>query len=89
MDAYIADEDMVQLLQRAIDVEEVRWAMLHGLSRNRFNRLDISDTMKLTGYQPQHDLGIENPRLAELELWQTLSSHNLKGGLKSEIRNDA
>lgn len=88
MDAFISDQDMVQLLQRAIDVEGVQWAMLHGLSRNRFNRMDISDTMKLVGYEPQHDLAAENPRLKDLDFWHTLSRHNLKGGLKSGIRED-
>ncbi len=56
LDAWVSDRDLCQLIQRCIDVENLKFAILHGLSDNRFKRLDISDARVLVGYEPQDDL---------------------------------
>ena len=89
LDAFVSQRDLNQLIQRCIDVENVQFAILHGLSNNRFKRLDISDARQLVGYDPEDDLTEENPRLKELKLGETLSSHNLAdGGQESGIREE-
>ncbi len=77
LDAFVSWRDLNQLLQRCIDVENLRFAVLHGLSNNRFKRLDISDARELVGYAPQDDLTQENPELKALHLAEVVSSHSL------------
>jgi UDP-glucose 4-epimerase len=90
LDAFVSHRDLHQLLARAIDVENLQFAIVHGLSDNRFKRLDISDARALLGYAPQDDLTAENPRLAPLALDKTLSSHSVsdesqKSGIREEL----
>ncbi len=90
LDAFVSQRDLNQLIQRSIDVENVKFAILHGLSNNRFKRLDISDARQLVGYDPQDDLTEENPRLKTLNLSETVSAHNLSGdeqqsGIREEL----
>jgi hypothetical protein len=35
--------------------DDMQYAIVHGLSDNRFKRLDISHTREILGYQPTHD----------------------------------
>jgi NAD(P)-dependent dehydrogenase (short-subunit alcohol dehydrogenase family) len=88
LDAWVSRRDLTQLIQRSIDAEEIRWAVFHGLSNNRFKRLDISDARTLVGYDPQDDLTEEHPRVADLDLQETLSAHNRSDGQESGIRNE-
>ena len=89
LDAFVSHRDLNQLLHRCIDVENLRFAILHGISDNRFKRLDISDARELVGYAPQDDLTEENPKLKELHLSETVSAHNLQDkGQKSGLRED-
>ncbi|HVF09633.1 MAG TPA: NAD(P)-dependent oxidoreductase [Abditibacteriaceae bacterium] len=89
LDAFVSQRDLNQLINRCIDVENVKFAVLHGLSNNRFKRLDISDARELVGYDPQDDLTEENPQLKALHLSETLSTHSVSGGnQKSGIREE-
>ena len=88
LDAWVSRRDLTQLIQRSIDAEEIRWAVFHGLSNNRFKRLDISDARTLGGYDPQDDLTEEHPRVADLDLQETLSAHNRSDGQESGIRKE-
>jgi UDP-glucose 4-epimerase len=89
LDAFVSQRDLNQLIERCIDVEGIKFAILHGLSDNRFKRLDISDARALVGYQPQDDLTEENPQLKQLRLGETVGSHSLADGQKpSGIRNE-
>ncbi len=90
LDAFVSQRDLNQLIERCIDVENLQFAILHGLSDNRFKRLDISDARALVGYAPQDDLTDENPRLKELRLGETVSAHNLsderqQSGIREEL----
>jgi UDP-glucose 4-epimerase len=89
LDAFVSQRDLNQLIERCIDVEIIKFAILHGLSDNRFKRLDISDARALVGYRPLDDLTEENPRLKELRLGETVTSHSRADGEKpSGIRNE-
>lgn len=68
LDAFVSDRDLNQLLQRSIDVENLQFAVVHGLSDNRFKRLDISEARVHLGYAPEDDATQENRRLQELRL---------------------
>ena len=89
LDAFVSKRDLNQLIERCIDAETLQFAILHGLSDNRFKRLDISDARYLVGYTPQDDLTELNPRLQELHLSDTLQDHNRsQGDQESGIRDD-
>jgi nucleoside-diphosphate-sugar epimerase len=91
LDAFVSHRDLNQLINRCIDVENVKFAILHGLSNNRFKRLDISDARELVGYDPQDDLTELNPKLKELNLGGTVQSHGMivdGGEQHSGLRED-
>ncbi|HEU5102297.1 MAG TPA: NAD(P)-dependent oxidoreductase [Roseiflexaceae bacterium] len=89
LDAWVSQRDLNQLIERCIDVANITFAILHGLSDNRFKRLDISDARALVGYQPQDDLTEENPKLKELRLGETVSAHSRADhGQESGIREE-
>jgi nucleoside-diphosphate-sugar epimerase len=89
LDAFVSQRDLNQLIQRCIDVESISFAILHGLSDNRFKRLDISDARALVGYQPQDDLTEENPKLKQLQLGEQVSAHSMADGERpSGIRDE-
>jgi uronate dehydrogenase len=52
---YVSARDLHQLLVRCIDVPAITFAIVHGLSENRFKRLDLTFTRDLLGYTPQDD----------------------------------
>ena len=67
LSAWVSERDMNQLFARAIEADdELMYAILHGVSDNRFKRLDIRKTRELVGYAPQDnsfdffDTGIDN-----------------------------
>lgn len=89
LDAFVSERDLNQLIQRSIDVENIRFAILHGLSDNRFKRLDISDARELVGYDPQDDLARENPLLGAISKAENIRSHSMSGDQQeSGIRED-
>ncbi len=89
LDAFVSQRDLNQLINRCIDVDNLRFAIFHGLSNNRFKRLDISDARELVGYEPQDDLTRENPRLKPLALDAALRDHNQGDSTtESGIRED-
>jgi len=53
--AFVSPRDLCDLLVHCIEVPDVRFAIVHGISDNRFQRLDITATRELLGYQPQDD----------------------------------
>ncbi len=53
--AYVSERDLNQLLVRCIETPDIPFAIVHGISNNRFKRLDLSSTKRLLGYQPQDD----------------------------------
>lgn len=55
MTFFISEADLCQLFDRCIETPDIRFAIVHGLSNNRFNRMDLTSTRALLGYQPQDD----------------------------------
>ncbi|CAF1445565.1 unnamed protein product, partial [Rotaria sordida] len=54
MNSWLSQPDAVHLFERCIDAPlTVKFAIVHGLSRNTFNRMDINSTCELLGYDPQ------------------------------------
>ena len=51
----VTPRDLNQLLVRAIEVENVSYAVVHGLSNNRFTAYDVSTARELLSYTPQDD----------------------------------
>jgi nucleoside-diphosphate-sugar epimerase len=89
LDAWVSRRDLHQLIGKSIDNETLKFAVLHGLSDNRFKRLDISDARELLGYAPQDDLTEVNPKLKGLNLRENVHAHNLKDeGQKSGLREE-
>jgi dTDP-4-dehydrorhamnose reductase len=91
VDAWVSRRDLNQLIERCIDVVELRFAVFHGLSNNRFKRLDISDARQLVGYAPVDDLTEVNPRLKKLRLREKVGGHNVqdepeKSGIREELK---
>ena len=55
LSAWLSPRDAVQLLQRSVEVEGVKHLIAHGVSNNRFKRLDLSQTTQVLGYLAQDD----------------------------------
>jgi nucleoside-diphosphate-sugar epimerase len=56
LDIVITQRDMSQLIHRCIVApDSVKYAIVHGVSNNRFNRLGLEETRALLGYEPQDD----------------------------------
>lgn len=89
LDGFVSHRDLNQLIQRSIDAENITFAVFHGLSNNRFKRLDISDARELVGYEPQDDSTALNPQVKDLRLSETVSTHSgIADGSESGIRED-
>lgn len=52
---YVSARDLQHLLIRCIEAPDISFAIAHGLSDNRFTRLDLTSTRELLGYTPQDD----------------------------------
>jgi nucleoside-diphosphate-sugar epimerase len=90
LDHFVSHADLCRLIECAIEADDsLRWAILHGLSENRFKRLDLTDTRRLVGYAPQDDAAALNPGLAavlpdELEPGD-VSSPRQESGLRDDL----
>lgn len=90
LDAWVSQRDLNQLINLCIDDETIRFAIFHGLSDNRFKRLDISDARERIGYAPVDDSTEEIPSVKELHLKQRVPAHNLadksqNSGIQEEL----
>lgn len=56
LDIILTLEDLARLIVASIEApDDLRFGIFHGLSNNRWNRLDISDTRSVLGYAPEDD----------------------------------
>jgi uronate dehydrogenase len=56
LDIFVSQRDLSQLLHKCILApREVDYAILNGLSDNRFKRMDIEEARRLVGYAPEDD----------------------------------
>ena len=90
LDLFVSKRDLRQLVEKCIDVENLRWAVFHAVSNNRFKRLDISDARELVGYHPQDDAAEINPKLKALKLNENQHTASLRdrwqrSGLREQL----
>lgn len=88
MDAFVSERDLTQLLQKCIDDDKLKFAVVHGLSDNRFKRMDISSARELLGYEPQDDFTELNEELRRLDLDRVSSHSGVRDAGKSGLRNE-
>jgi nucleoside-diphosphate-sugar epimerase len=56
LDRVITHEDLMRLISASIDASnDIRFGIFHGVSNNRWKRLDISTTRAVLKYEPQDD----------------------------------
>jgi nucleoside-diphosphate-sugar epimerase len=56
LDRVLTYEDLTQLVRASIDAPDtLRFGIFHGVSNNRWKRLDISDAREQLGYTPEDD----------------------------------
>lgn len=55
LSAWLSHRDATHLIDRAIQAEINGSFIAHGISDNRFKRLDLTETCKVLGYAPQDD----------------------------------
>lgn len=55
LSAWLSHRDATHLIDRAIQAEITGSFIAHGISNNRFKRLDLTETCKVLGYEPQDD----------------------------------
>jgi UDP-glucose 4-epimerase len=88
MNAFVSRADLIRLINCCIRADHVHFAIVHGLSDNVFNRMDITTARELLGYTPKDDFTEENPRFKELGLNKKIKQHSEQGGQKSGLRDD-
>jgi hypothetical protein len=89
INAFVSRRDLTQLIHRCVDDERLRFAIVHGLSNNRFNRMNISEARELLGYDPRDDFTEENDAVEHLRLSKTVRPHSERGqGSASGIREE-
>ena len=56
IDIILTHEDCARLIAAAVDApDELDYGVYHGISNNRFKRLDLTDARREIGYDPQDD----------------------------------
>jgi uronate dehydrogenase len=55
LDIALTYDDLLRLFDACMAATSVRFGLFHGISDNRFKRLDIADTRRVLGYEPQDD----------------------------------
>lgn len=55
LSAWLSHRDATHLIDRAIQAEVDGSFIAHGISNNRFKRLDLTETCRVLGYVPQDD----------------------------------
>ena len=88
LDSFVSHRDLNQLIHRCIDVENLQFAIFHGLSDNRFKRLDISAARELVGYAPQDDASEENIKTRDLHLRENLDKNTVASPQESGLRDE-
>ena len=79
MNAWLSEPDAVQLFEKCIDAPlNLKFAIVHGLSKNVFNRMEINSTRQLLGYDPQDNFFEAHESYKPLNVTETLLAHNLQ-----------
>lgn len=54
--AYLNADDFNHLLTRCIETPDIQFLIAHGISNNRYKRVDLTETRQVLGYNPQVDV---------------------------------
>ena len=81
LSTFVSARDMSDLLLRCVETPDVRFAIVHGVSNNRFKFLDLSDTREMLGYCPEDDAFARFTDLQVSDAW--LSGHLGRGSFVS------
>ncbi len=71
VNSFVSHRDLADLMGRCVDDEMIKFAIFHGLSNDRFKRLDISDAREFLKYAPRDDYAREHPRLKRIRFPKT------------------
>lgn len=55
LSAWLSPRDAAHLIQRAVETTGIDFFVAHGISDNRFKRMDLAETRRVLGYDPQDD----------------------------------
>jgi uronate dehydrogenase len=56
IDLIITMEDLTQLVTKAVEArDDLMFGVFHGVSNNRWKRMDLTDTREILGYEPEDD----------------------------------
>lgn len=55
MSTFLSHRDAADLLDRCIRISDVQYAVVHGISNNRYKRLSLEETTSLLDYHPKDD----------------------------------
>lgn len=70
LSTFVSARDLCQLFVRCIEADNVQFAIVHGVSDNRFKRMELTTTRVAVGYQPQDDAFVKfGVGLIETERW--------------------
>ncbi len=79
MTIWFSHHDAIQLFERCIDAPlHLKFAIVHGASRNTFSRMDIKSTCQLLGYDPQNNYFEEHDNFKPLNITKELRLYSLK-----------
>jgi hypothetical protein len=79
MDAWLSQRDGIQLFERCIDAPlDLKFAIVHGLSRNMFSRMDINSTCELLGYDPQDNFFEAQESFKSFNITNRLYAHSIR-----------
>jgi uronate dehydrogenase len=79
MNNWLSQPDAIQLFERCIDAPlDLKFAIVHGLSRNIFNRMDINSTCELLGYDPQDNFFEAQEIFKPLNITKRLRAHSIR-----------
>lgn len=71
LSSYISERDLCHLFVRCIETSDVKFALVHGQSDNRFKRLDLSSAREQLDYKPCDDaFRMFDVNLEYLDRWQ-------------------
>ncbi len=55
LDIILTQRDLIKLYDACVSVEQIQFGIFHGISDNRYKRLDLSDARSLLNYAPVDD----------------------------------
>jgi nucleoside-diphosphate-sugar epimerase len=78
LSAFVSARDLSHLLVQCVDTPDVQFAIVHGVSDNRFKRMNIDSTRAAVGYMPQDDsFQLYGPQIQDGERWYREAPHRV------------